>query len=203
MSFAEIAALTIHDVKNSLAQLVAQAEARGDVQTLRTALNASEALTRLLVFYKSETSILTLAVDAHSPADLIAELAAETRGLADKIITTDCSAAPTLWYYDETLVRMLLSNALQNAQRFARSQIDISAIEDNGFLVFKVSDDGEGYPASVRADTGASAPITQDGTGLGLRLAHRIAALHDNAGQRGSIRLINENGAVFMLNLPA
>ncbi|MDO8177826.1 MAG: ATP-binding protein [Undibacterium sp.] len=202
MSFAEIAALTIHDVKNSLAQLAGQAEARGDVATLLTALNASEALTRLLIFYKSETSILRLAVDAHAPADLLVELGAENQSSASIMINIDCASAPTLWFYDETLVRMLLSNALQNALRYAHSHITLAARELDEFLEFVVHDDGDGYAASVLADTGASAAITPEGTGLGLRLALRIAELHENAGQRGTVILGNENGAVFILRLP-
>jgi signal transduction histidine kinase len=202
MSFAEIAALTIHDVKNSLAQLAGQAEARGDIATLRTALNASEALTRLLIFYKSESNILRLAIDAHVPADLIMELVAEHKNLSAVSILVDDAAAPTLWHFDKTLVRMLLENAIHNALRFTQTLITISAREMNGFLEFEVRDDGAGYPESVLADDHASATITPDGTGLGLRLAKRVAQMHENAGQHGEIRLSNDHGAVFVLRLP-
>ena len=202
MSFAEIAALTIHDVKNSLAQLAGQAEARGDIATLRTALNASEALTRLLIFYKSESNILRLAIDAHVPADLIMELVAEHKNLSAVSIIVDDATAPTLWHFDKTLVRMLLANAIHNALRFTQTLITISAREMNGFLEFEVRDDGAGYPESVLADDHVSATITPDGTGLGLRLAKRVAQMHENAGQHGEIRLSNDHGAVFVLRLP-
>jgi K+-sensing histidine kinase KdpD len=203
MSFAEIAALTIHDVKNNLAQLAGQAEARGDAATLRTALNASEALTRLLVFYKSESNILRLAVDAHTPADLIMELVAELRNTSTMSIVVKDDNAPALWHYDKTLVQMLLANAIHNALRFAQSRITISAREMDGFLEFEVHDDGAGYPESVLADEDASAAITPEGTGLGLRLAMRVARMHENAGQYGEIRLFNDHGAVFVLRLPS
>jgi signal transduction histidine kinase len=49
---------------------------------------------------------------------------------------------------------------------------------------------------------GAAVHVTGEGTGLGLRLARRIAEMHENAGQRGQIRLGNECGAVFRLLLP-
>jgi signal transduction histidine kinase len=203
MSFAEIAALTIHDVKNNLAQLAGQAEARGDAATLQTALNASEALTRLLVFYKSENNILRLAVDAHTPGDLIMELVAELRGSSAISIVVNDDHAPPLWYFDKTLVRMLLANAIHNALRFAQKRIAISAREMDGFLEFEVHDDGAGYPESVLADEDASAAITPEGTGLGLRLAMRVARMHENAGQYGEIRLFNDHGAVFVLRLPS
>ncbi len=202
MSFAEIAALTIHDVKNSLAQLAGQAEARGDTATLQIALNASEALTRLLVFYKSESNILTLAIDAHVPCDLILELVAEVRSANTISIIVDDGAAPALWHYDKTLVRMLLANAIHNALRFAQKRITISAREIEGFLEFEVHDDGAGYPENVLACEDASAAISAEGTGLGLRLAKRVAQMHENAGQRGEIFLSNDQGAVFVLRLP-
>jgi len=202
VSFAEVAALTIHDVKNRLAQLAGRAETRGDVETLRMALEASETLTRLLVFYKSETGLLGLEIDAHAPADLATELAKETGGLGKFAIEADCSNAPALWFYDETLVRMLLANALHNALRYARKQIVIAVTDLGDYLEFSVRDDGNGYPEEMLADTEASAPVTREGTGLGLRLAKRIAEMHENGGRRGEIRLSNEGGAVFRLMLP-
>lgn len=202
MSFAEIAALTIHDVKNSLAQLAGQAEARGDAATLQIALNASEALTRLLVFYKSESNILKLAVEAHTPDDLITELVAEHKGLNAVSIIVNDDPALALWHYDKTLVHMLLANAIHNAQRFTQTSITISAREIDGFLEFEVRDDGAGYPENVLTDDDASATISQEGTGLGLRLSRRVAQMHENAGQRGEIRIFNDHGAVFVLRLP-
>jgi signal transduction histidine kinase len=202
MNFTEIAALTIHDVKNRLAQLAGNAERNGDTETLRIALEAAETLTQLLAFYKSESGILRLDIEAHAPVDLIGELANETHGMGPISIEQDCSAAPTLAFYDEALVRMVLVNALHNALRYARSRITISATETEAHVAFCVRDDGVGYPESVLADSGASATITRDGTGLGLRLAKRIAELHENAGNCGTIVLANDNGGVFELRLP-
>jgi signal transduction histidine kinase len=202
MNFTDIAALTIHDVKNRLARLAGQAEGRGDTETVRTALEAAETLTQLLVFYKSESGILKPDINAHAPADLVDELAKESSGMGGVAIETDCSAAPTLAFYDETLVRMVLANALHNALRYARSRITISAAAKGTQVEFRVQDDGVGYPESVLADSGASATITREGTGLGLRLAKSIAELHENAGLRGHIVLANDHGAVFGLRLP-
>lgn len=201
MSFGDIAALTIHDVKNRLAQLAGQAERRGDTETVRTALEAAATLTQLLAYYRSETGILNPAINAHAPADLVDELAADYGGGAIAI-DKDCAAAPTLAFYDETLVRMVLANALQNALRHARRRIVIAAAEDGAFVEFRVQDDGAGYPAGVLADAGDSATVTREGTGLGLRLARRIAALHENEGLRGEVLLANDGGAVFALRLP-
>jgi signal transduction histidine kinase len=196
-------ALTIHDVKNNLAQLAGQAEARGDKATLAIALHASETLTRLLVFYKSENDLLQLAVVAHAPLDLMEELAGELNDLGGISIEIEASAVPALWYYDQTLVRMILANALDNARRFAHSRIVFSACEVDGFLAWTIHDDGAGYPDSVLVETDTTAPITPAGTGLGLCLAKQVAQMHENAGKRGQITLENAQGAVFILRLPS
>lgn len=200
MSFAEIAALTLHDVKNRLAQLAGRAEARGDRETLREALEAADTLTRLLAYYRSDVGSLAVDIDAHAPADLVAEFAGGEAGCR---VVVDAAAAPTLGFYDENLVRMVLANAVQNACRYARAQVTVNAAEHDGYLEFSVRDDGEGYPSAVLADaTGEAAPVTREGTGLGLRLARRIAALHENAEMRGRVELANDGGAVFRLLLP-
>ncbi len=202
MSFADIAALTLHDVKNQLAQLAGRAEARGDAETLRTAMEAAAALTRLLVFYRADSGSLVLDIDGHAPADLVDDLARESAALGGCAVEADTAGAPPLWFYDETLVRMILANALQNARRHARRRIVLAAAEREGFLEFSVRDDGNGYPAPVLADMGDTAPVSVEGTGLGLRLARRIAEMHSNGGASGDVRLENEDGAVFRLRLP-
>lgn len=203
MSFADIAALTLHDVKNRLAQLAGLAEARGDVATMNEAMEAADTLTRLLVYYRSDIGSLALEIDGHSPADLAAECAREASAAGQCGIEVDCSAAPTLWFYDETLVRMVLANALQNAKRHACGRIALEVAERDDFLEFIVRDDGGGFPDPVLADhTGAAIRVSREGTGLGLRLARRIAEMHEHAGKRGLIRLQNAGGAIFCLLLP-
>lgn len=202
MSFTDIAALTIHDVKNRLARLAGQAERKGDRDTVRDALEAARLLTGLLVFYKSETGGLHLNIEAQAPADLIDELAAEAGAVSTIRIDRQYTTAPPLAFYDPTLVRMVLANALHNAQRHARDRICLGVREEAGFCTFTVHDDGPGFPDSILAGQGASAPVSREGTGLGLRLAGRIAQLHEHAGCRGSLLLANDDGAVFTLRLP-
>jgi two-component system sensor histidine kinase RegB len=203
MNLSDIAALTIHDVKNQLARLAGLAEQRGDRETVHVAIEAAAKLTALLILDKAETGALRPNIEALAPVDLLDELVRESRGMLDGIvIEQDCQDAPTLAFYDGPLVRMALANALNNASRYARSCIRISATEDDGYCVFTVSDDGGGYAQEVLADHGASAGVSAAGTGLGLRLAGRIAEQHENRGRRGSLSLANDGGAVFVLRLP-
>jgi signal transduction histidine kinase len=203
MSLSDLAALTIHDVKNQLARLAGRAEEQGDPETVHIALEAAAKLTALLVLDKAEMGELRPNIEAQAPADLVDELIRESKGMCGAIvIEPDCQRAPTLAFYDATLVRMALANALNNALRYARSRIRISVAEQDGYCLFTVEDDGPGFPESVLADLGATAGISGEGTGIGLRLAGRIAAEHENRGLRGSIALANVGGGVFVLRLP-
>lgn len=202
MSFATLAALSIHDVKNRLAAMAARAETRGDSDTVREALAAAGELSRLLACYKVDAGLLRPDIDARCPADLCDELIAETRPLTALEITQDARLAPTSWYYDESLIRMVLANAVHNAMRFARQHIHITARQVDKWLEFRVTDDGPGYPARMLSEPTQSAPISADGVGIGLYLAHQIAALHENHGICGRITLENSPGATFILRLP-
>jgi K+-sensing histidine kinase KdpD len=183
--------------------LAGSAEQRGDQETVRVAMEAAAKLTALLVLDKAEMGALRPNIEAQAPADLVDELVRESRAMTGGMLfEQDCRRAPTLAFYDATLVRMALANALNNALRYASSRIRISVTEHDGYCVFTVSDDGAGYSESVLGDLGATAGISAEGTGLGLRLAGRIAAEHQNRGLAGSIALANDGGAVFVLRLP-
>lgn len=205
-SFSEIAAFSIHDVKNDLAQLAAEAEARGDVKSQEIALRASETLTGLLCFYKSETHNLHVQIDAQDPHELIDDLlghhASRIQTQTHLEVQKDLEQAPDLWFYDKTLIQMVLANALQNALRFARHSIKISVIAHPEYLEICVQDDGVGYPSSLLQNPDESSPVTSQGTGLGLGLARRVVALHKNGDRQGEIVLSNLGGARFQLHLP-
>lgn len=203
MDFVDLAALTIHDVKNRLTLLAHRAESRGDAETLRGVMESAGALTRLLAFYKAEKGALSSQVDARVPADMVEELALEMTRQTTLTVDADLESAPALGFYDENLIRMVLLDALYNAIRHARSRVLIGAGEADGWLVFFVRDDGPGYPDALLADSAAMQPLSREGTGIGLTLAARVAALHVNGDKAGNVVLANEGGAVFRLRLPA
>ena len=203
MDFIELAAFTIHDVKNRLAHLAHRADEKGDRETLHGTLEAAATLTRLLAFYKAEKGKLGVEIEARTPADLVEELAIEISKQSTLTISTDLSQAPTLWFYDESLIRMVLLDALYNALRHARQEVRLAASLCDGWLEFSVHDDGPGYPPALLAQPTAMHPLSREGTGLGLHLASQIAALHSNAGLHGRLVLNNERGALFRLLLPA
>jgi signal transduction histidine kinase len=202
MEFADLAAITIHDVKNRLALLANRADAKGDAETVRDAMEAALTLTRLLACYKSERGQLQADIDAHVPADLLEELAAEAGRETRLAVRFNADEAPTLWFYDEALVRLVLRDALYNAMRHSRSMVRLEARIVGDDLEFSVVDDGPGFPEDLLAQPLAMQGLSREGTGLGLYLAGRVARLHDSSGREGCVELRNEGGAVFCLRLP-
>lgn len=202
MEFTELAALTIHDVKNRLAILAGRAEAKGDAETLHGALEAAATLTRLLVFYKAEKGSLGVDIDAHVPLELLEELATEIARQTSLTVKIEGDDAPMLWFYDEALIRMVLLNAIYNALRYARTTITLFASLQQTSLLFEIRDDGPGFSAEMLDQPSRIASLSREGTGLGLHLASQVAALHHNRGQTGRVELKNAEGAVFCLYVP-
>lgn len=202
MNFDELAAVTIHDVKNRLTVLASRADVRGDGETLQGVLEAAATLTRLLACYKADAGNLHVNIDACAPADVVNELIQEIRKQTALSVSADLEGAPILWFYDESLVRMVLLDALYNALRHARQEVSMAVRAVDGWLEFSVRDDGPGYPEALLGRQLAMQALSSEGTGLGLHLAGRVAAFHANAGQQGYVALDNEDGAVFRLRLP-
>ena len=201
----DISAAVIHDVKNLLGELALRLEARGDAaQEMGIALGASQRLTELLLVKRQEAGMLNANIDSACPADLLQELVDEYHALFPALgIQAQADDAPPFWYYDEALVRLALGNAVHNACRHAKSTVKLMARKEGEILSFEVADDGPGFPEAMLSDTAASpAPASRHGTGLGLYLARKIAELHTLNDKRGAVKMLNDGGAVFRLELP-
>ncbi|AQS67484.1 ATP-binding protein [Streptomyces pactum] len=101
----------------------------------------------------------------------------------------------------------VLANLLDNAQRHARSAVEVSVRRDGDAAVVAVADDGEGVPAAdreriferfVRLDAARSRD--DGGAGLGLAIARDVAVRH---GGTLTVHEAPAGGALFELRLPA
>jgi signal transduction histidine kinase len=106
---------------------------------------------------------------------------------------------PVLISGSRPLLARLLGNLLDNAQRYARTTITVTLKSD---ATLEVLDDGPGIPLEhhdrvFRRFTRIDDARNRDtgGAGLGLAIAHRIAANH-----RGAVRLAHGNKAHFIVN---
>lgn len=197
----DILASGIHDTKNQLFSaeaLVAAAEREQgiDLSEVRYSIeSAAERLSRTLAAYRLMRHGAHLAVVPTIVGDLCDEVSLSQNHHLQKAgiaLSVDCQAFDA-WPLDRDLVTDMLNNAVQNASRYARSQVRLSAVEADDALVLCVEDDGPGY---------ATLPPAK---GTGLLVAERLAELHRRKDRHGTLTLDNDSplgGARFELRLP-
>ncbi|MFZ0820227.1 MAG: HAMP domain-containing sensor histidine kinase [Candidatus Acidiferrales bacterium] len=123
-------------------------------------------------------------------------------------IQVDCSTNHHVRVQREDLDEML-GNLLDNACKWAKSQVTLHSSEKNGRIAITVDDDGPGIAPSlrdsvlrrgVRADESPAGPGSPSGSGLGLAIVRDLAELYG-----GSISLDSapSGGLGVTLDLPA
>lgn len=196
----------VHDARNQLfvaESQVVRAETEHDIRLDEARFAIEQAalrLNRILTAYRSQRGLLTLAVDMSRLGDVLDEavlVAGPHCTLAELVLESVCVDDNLQWPLDRERVLDVLANALNNASRFARSQILLSARRDGDELMLRVEDDGPGF------DSTDPAAMTQ--RGLGLFVAREIARQHRHGERCGRLLLSNGGtlgGAVFELRLP-
>lgn len=199
----KLAAIIIHDIKNSLGVLegelrrLSEDEPRAQ-QPHVTCLALQEKLIAFLTLYKADSQGLRAQVEAVSPLDFLEALLREHAGNRNGHgvdIVIDQANMPLIGFFDEHLVALALEAALQNASRFARTRIALGCVKNpDGGLIFTVRDDGPGIGTQEKKQS----------TGLGMDLCNAIATAHNKENQQGEARLSNhpDGGALFELCLP-
>jgi K+-sensing histidine kinase KdpD len=147
--------------------------------------------------------------------DFLEELMIEESALAEsqKIEIEIDSDDWMSWYFDLDLIRGVLSSTIGNAKRYTKDKVLISAREEEGYLVFRVEDNGPGLPQSFlechqdgsekQDDIGNA--FSEGRTQLGFFFATTIANAHQNREKKGFIKLKNGHdlsGGCFELWLP-
>jgi len=200
----KLAAIIIHDIKNSLGVLEGELRRMSDdvprvQQAHVTCLALQEKLIAFLTLYKADSQGLRAQVEAISPHDfldaLLREYTANHRSGLGADIAIDDAGMPMIAFFDEHLVALALEAALQNASRFARARIAVGCVKHpDGGVIFTVRDDGDGVGAQEEKPS----------TGLGMDLCNAIATAHSKQTQQGEARLSNHpgGGALFELCLP-
>jgi signal transduction histidine kinase len=223
LDFADVLAASVHDIKNSIAMTMSTLNAlledpetrigdRGKLHHVQLeAQRANHNLIQLLSLYKLGRGQLAAHVAEVSVEDLLADIDAENRPLAEAMgVTLECDCDELLaGYFDENLVRGVINAAIGNAKRYTESTIRVSADEEDGYLVLRVEDDGAGYPAQMvealaQSDSQGS-DFKTGRTQLGLIFAAQVARIHRVGDRAGFIRLRNHvslPGGCFELWLP-
>lgn len=215
ISFTDLIASSIHDMKNSvnvqvnaLEKMALQSRAQGDqsgfaelLLVINQAHRMNANLIQLLTLYKLGKSIYPIDIDERSVAEVIAEALLQMHTVFEfKGIAVEVDCAPDCYgFFDRDLVTGVLLNALNNACNYTRDKIRVAALVEDGFLVLRVEDNGQGYPDSLLLAEGVAATkgvnFLSGSTGLGFYFSLLVAELHHNNGKQGS--LIIENGGAF------
>jgi signal transduction histidine kinase len=122
----------------------------------------------------------------------------------DRAIRVEAEAAPGLAFRGERQdLEEMLGNLIDNACKWARTRVAVSARADGDRILLTIDDDGLGLPADQRAavfNRGTRLDESVPGTGLGLAIARDIAELY-----HGAISLEDSplGGLRALLTLPA
>lgn len=222
-SMANFLASSIHDMKNSMnmlivgldkalasieiTQLTAHAEL---VQMNQEAKRVNNNLVQLLTLYRLGHNTYPFDPQPiHLNDFLYAIVAPYGKLLKFHGINLEVNVSPELYgYFDEDLISGVIGNALNNAMRFTRDHIQITAIKNNEVLELRIEDNGNGYPTQVLQKNGDHTHrvnFQEGSTGLGLTFSTMVARLHHNQGRAGELKLENSRslkGACFILRLP-
>ncbi|MFL9655920.1 ATP-binding protein [Streptomyces sp. PB17] len=195
-------------------------ELRSPIASLRTQLEVAAAHPELLDLdgavadtvrlQRLAADLLLLArLDAgERPAEARVDLAALAREAAEGRAGVSVRGAedPVSVAGSRGQLGRVLANLLDNAQRHARSAVEVSVRRDGDEVVAAVADDGDGVPAAdreriferfVRLDAARSRD--DGGAGLGLAIARDVAVRH---GGTLTVHDAPAGGALFELRLP-
>jgi signal transduction histidine kinase len=139
---------------------------------------------------------------AEKAIDAVAPTAAE-RGLQ---LTRSRPATEVTLGIDADLAERVLQPVLENACRYARSRVRVSAHRDGPTVAYRIEDDGPGVtPAELETIfepgiRGVAAQSTNGhaGAGLGLALSRRLARTAS-----GDVHALADGGGCFIVTLPA
>ena len=223
IDFSAVLGSAVHDMKNSLCLIMQSIENLGNSLVETDSLSKKNlasahyeasrlntGLVQLLCLYRTRLNNLPLNIDEYDVRDVMTDLIDTNENYLkhkDMILEVNQSA-DLMWYLDADLIGILLNDVLINAMRYGQKKIQLSVYTKNEQLVFKVEDDGPGYPSSMLEAHNMSTQhfdISQGRTGLGLFFARLIAQAHTKKNNKGNISLKNGGslgGGVFVLTLP-
>lgn len=102
----------------------------------------------------------------------------------------------------EATLEMVVSTLLENSRQAGAKRVDVSAREDDDFVVLSLSDDGPGIPEVDRLrifEPFFTTRREQGGAGLGLSIARALLAASKASLELGQVA----EGTVFEMRLPA
>lgn len=222
MMFADILASLIHDMKNSLGMVIntldeLSAGSSPDISESpklvilqREAKRLNNNLIELLTLYKIENERVSANIEECHVADFLDEVVAENHAIAAaRQVTLECRCEDDLvGYFDDGLLRGVINSLIGNGMRYSDGVLLLSANQEDDYLVFRVEDNGAGFPEEMleaQQALGQNQSLSEGRTQLGIYFAAMVAAMHRNKDKQGFIRLSNGcrlSGGCFSIWLP-
>lgn len=189
---------TIHDLKNSLARIIACPDqpTTEEIQTVRNiARSACTTLTSLLQMAYLRDNTLHINKEYLDIDRFMRDVYVDAKAFCKHPCHLTGATSAALFMIDRLLITQVLVNAVQNADRYTRTETSISyRLTEAGDLEIDVIDDGPGFPDSLISGGSGKA----DGSWSGIALGREIATRHG-----GALCLHNKSGGVFSLRLSA
>lgn len=206
-----------HDLRTPLTTIKALAhelQSIGDERTLiieEQADRLNRLVTDLLDVARLDGGALPLDIQVNAVDDLLGAVVQHVAGRPDRNrlkVSLDDPASLSVGHFDFVHSLRILANLVDNALKYAPidTPVEVSAGQENGQLIFRVADRGDGIPSEDRPrlftpfyrprgrqpDAGSA--------GLGLSIAQRLAIAQD-----GSLTYKDRpgGGSVFELRLPS
>jgi two-component system, OmpR family, sensor kinase len=186
---ARFAAEAAHELRTPLARIagLAQSARAAPDQSARDeafariaalAVDASGTISDLLALVREER----VAPKLSEPVDLGAVARAAVDGAHHDGIAHQVDASEGCWVEgDERRLRRLAENLLENANRHARTRVQVRVAREGARVALSVEDDGPGVPAAMRErifERFVRADDDERGSGLGLAICREIARAH-------------------------
>ena len=210
-----------HDLRTPLTSILGYAEAimEGEVEdpthAARVVVGEANRLERLigdlLDLARLDAHQFALNIDKLDAATVVSNAAASLRYAAEAALVTLVVYAddPVTIVGDRDRIAQIVSNLIENAMRFAQTQVEVrcEATRD-GFVVITVSDDGPGIAEEDRPRiferhySSVRRPGRSAGTGLGLTIVSELVAQMGGTVEVES-PLADGHGTRFAVRLPA
>jgi two-component system sensor histidine kinase KdpD len=210
-----------HDVRTPLTALIGLADSLqrtapplSDEQSQAARAIAGEArhlsalVNNLLDMARLQSGAVNLRSDWQSVEEIVGSAIRQSQhALAGRAVVTALPADLPLVEFDAVLMERVLVNLLENAAKYGKPPIDISARVTDSALLLTVRDHGPGLPAGLKGRerelfekfTRGTAESATPGVGLGLAICQAVVQAH-----RGQVTAANAagGGAEFTITLP-
>jgi len=206
----ELSSTVAHEIRNplssirGLAQLLSGKVPEDQGSMMETIVQEVDRLNRVvsgLLSYARQENLQLGEWEIGNILEHVKVLADGDARLKDVKMEADIVPEDLSWLVDRDMLIQALLNLVMNAIEAsdAGQTVKLSASEENGNLIFRVTDEGAGVPENSEKLFSLFETTKESGTGLGLPLVRKVAQLH---GGSAAIHQSTERGSEASMWIP-